>query len=225
MPFDAGFIELGHRCAPQAQIEVLAAVVEVQSGFDPLFVQSAAVRFKPTSIGEAVSDAVELLDQGKAVQLGLAGFEGTKLGETGLSVDGAFDACKSLRAAGQLLDVALDRAAAGGFQGDDLVKVALRTFVKTVGGDGDVSDVVRRMVEAKRRLSPVAAKLSAAFQKRLAADVAERAKADGARSSAVNDPRPAPGNAARIRVAAPWDVYGTHAGASVMMFSKQETRP
>jgi len=121
------FSDLAARCAPSVHPQTLRAVVQHESGFNPLAIGvngSSARSIKPRGAAEAVAIATDLIARGASVDLGLGQINSANLGWLGLSVAEAFDPCSNLAAAARVLtqnfvrerpqspndQVALDRA-------------------------------------------------------------------------------------------------------------------
>jgi type IV secretion system protein VirB1 len=101
------FLDLAQRCAPQVQVEVLAAVASVESGLNPYAVRINSdhpLKAQPTTKAEAIEVAAALVSAGKDVDLGLGGVNVSDLRRLGLSIAEAFDSCRSLNATGHLLN-------------------------------------------------------------------------------------------------------------------------
>lgn len=101
-----GFLSIAHQCAPMTEPAELAAIVSIESGFDPLAIRinSDKVLIKqPRSKVEAIEIATSLQIDGQDPDLGLGGLSLQSLNQLGLSIADAFDPCKNLAATGQLL--------------------------------------------------------------------------------------------------------------------------
>jgi type IV secretion system protein VirB1 len=97
---------LALRCAPGVAPETLLALSRVESGLDPLAIHAngpGARAPAARSVPEAVTAARALLATGRSVDLGLAQINSANLGPLGLSVETAFDPCRSLAAGAALL--------------------------------------------------------------------------------------------------------------------------
>jgi type IV secretion system protein VirB1 len=100
-------MDLADRCAPTAPSSVLASIVHVESGGDPLKigVNGAAHRvYAPASKAAAVALARQLIGQGDSVDLGLAQINSRNLPGLGLSIEEAFDGCRNLAAAATMIN-------------------------------------------------------------------------------------------------------------------------
>jgi len=207
LPLDTAFLDLAFQCAPAAQVETLAAVAEVQSGFDPL---SVLVNGKPMSsqgFGEAVSRAVEELQAGNSVRLGLMGLGAQQAVSQGGSLLAAFDGCKSLALAGDSLSAAQVTQDRAGRQSNSGPTSALEEFYREGGADSDAARKFAGQVAAARtaEAKAFAALMAARSAKPWVAEVA---------SAATATPPPAANPA--------WRVYGSDVRAGVLVFSKQE---
>lgn len=220
---DLAFVDLAHRCAPQIQLELLAAVVSVQSEFEPLMIRVAG-REAPRSkgVGEAVANAIEHIDQGKAVQLGLSGLEARELGALGIAMNDAFDGCKSLGALASVLQVGAVVAAKAGVEGAAVEQAMVLHLVKVTTVAGDQFTFARRVKEARQALAPTIAALAAQFSKRRPARAPELLAATSELAAPKLKPvATAAAETVTPRVAPAWDVYASGRGAGVLVFSKQ----
>ena len=100
---------LASHCAPAVAPQTLVSVARVESGFDPLVIgvnAPTAARIYSRSLPKAVSAATALIARGANIDIGLGQINSANLGRLGLSVADAFDPCRNLRAAGQVLQQA-----------------------------------------------------------------------------------------------------------------------
>lgn len=102
------FAHLAHTCAPAADPELLAAIVRVESGFNPFaigIVGDALVR-QPTHLAEAVATTRALSHGGLNFSIGLAQVNKAHFDRLGWGVDGrdGFEPCTNLQAAAQILE-------------------------------------------------------------------------------------------------------------------------
>jgi type IV secretion system protein VirB1 len=109
----ATLVALLLRCGLVTNAEVLAAIVSVESGGNPL---ALAVNgdFKlvrqPRDLGEAVAMARWLAEHGHSFDAGLAQVNSANLARLGLDAASVFDTCTNLRAASRVLEECLERA-------------------------------------------------------------------------------------------------------------------
>ncbi len=101
------FTDLAQTCAPAISIETLAAIVSLESQFQPFDVRvrgSSSLHQQPKNKAEAVETATVLMAEHKDVQLGLGGISIVELRKFDLSIADAFDPCLNLKATATLLD-------------------------------------------------------------------------------------------------------------------------
>ncbi|MBA8862735.1 type IV secretion system protein VirB1 [Ochrobactrum anthropi] len=112
-----GFVDLAQQCAPMMDSVELAAIVSVESGFNPLNIRISndkALREQPKSKEEAIAIATSLQVEGELVDLGLGGIGLQSLGQLGLTVADAFDPCKNIAATAHLIGTYYAAARVGG---------------------------------------------------------------------------------------------------------------
>ncbi|NTF50327.1 type IV secretion system protein VirB1 [Rhizobium rhizogenes] len=101
------FTDLAQTCAPAIAVETLAAVVSLESQFQPFDIRvsgSPSLHEQPTSKAAAIETATALMAEHQDVQLGLGGIGIAELRKFDLSISDAFDPCLNLRATATLLD-------------------------------------------------------------------------------------------------------------------------
>lgn len=102
----AAVLALSQACAPGVSAETLTAVAYVESRFNPFAIginRGPGPRRAPRTAPEAIRVARELLARGANLDLGLAQINSANLEWLGLPVETAFDPCRNLAAAGQVL--------------------------------------------------------------------------------------------------------------------------
>ncbi|WP_206951725.1 lytic transglycosylase domain-containing protein [Trinickia acidisoli] len=108
----ADFLALATRCAPHVDAHTLAALVSVESGYNPyaIGVVGAHLVRQPVSLEEALATVDNLTRLGYNFSLGLGQvnrYNLTRFGETTTSI---FDPCANLRVAGSILTECFARA-------------------------------------------------------------------------------------------------------------------
>ena len=98
-------IALMEQCAPQVAPVTLAAIVQQESGGNPLALHdnTSGKGYAPATVAEAARLARELIAQGHSVDIGLAQINSRNLPRLGLGVDQVLDPCANLRAAQTVL--------------------------------------------------------------------------------------------------------------------------
>ena len=98
-------VVLMEQCAPQIAPVTLAAIVQQESGGNPLAVHdnTSGKSYAPTTVAEAAQLTRELIGQGHSVDIGLAQINSRNLPRLGLGVDQVLDPCANLHAAQTVL--------------------------------------------------------------------------------------------------------------------------
>ncbi len=93
------------QCAPQIAPVTLAAIVQQESGGNPLALHdnTSGKSYRPASVAEAARIARALIAQGHSVDIGLAQINSRNLPRMGLDVEQVLDPCQNLRAAQTVL--------------------------------------------------------------------------------------------------------------------------
>jgi type IV secretion system protein VirB1 len=93
------------QCAPQVAPVTLAAIVQQESGGNPLALHDNATgkSYRPADMAEAAQLARELIAQGHSVDIGLAQINSRNLPSLGMTVDQVLQPCENLRAAQAVL--------------------------------------------------------------------------------------------------------------------------
>ncbi len=133
-------LELLHQCAPQVAPVTMAAIVQAESGGNPLVMWDNTTRrsYFPTSREQAIAILRTLMAAGHKVDVGIGQVDTENFRAYGLTPENAFDACTNLRAASRIL-VASWRQAQGNLTG------ALQAYNSgKPWGDGRYARVVYR---------------------------------------------------------------------------------
>jgi type IV secretion system protein VirB1 len=106
------FFLLAQNCAPSIEPQMLAAIVSVESGFNPFAIGVVGGRLErqPKNMDEALATANALQQGGWNFSLGLAQVNHANLKQHGLTYETAFDGCANLRASAAILNDCLTRA-------------------------------------------------------------------------------------------------------------------
>jgi type IV secretion system protein VirB1 len=92
-------------CAPGVETRTMEAIVQVESGGNPLALHDNTYRqsFAPRDLNEGATWANMLLALGHSLDIGLSQINSSNLGWLGLSVRDAFDPCRNLRGGSTIL--------------------------------------------------------------------------------------------------------------------------
>ncbi|ACM28416.1 lytic transglycosylase domain-containing protein [Rhizobium rhizogenes] len=149
------FTDLAQTCAPAIAIETLAAVVSLESQFQPFDIrvgESSSLHEQPKSKAEAIEAATALMAEHQDVQLGLGGIGIAELRKLDLSIADAFDPCLNLKATATLLDGYYRLAVRAGATRQQAERVMLQSYYgrsdPSVGKMAQYDDQVKS--EAKR---------------------------------------------------------------------------
>ena len=106
------FLALAHQCAPAVHPQTMAAVAQVESGFNPFAIGVVGSRLQrqPRNKAEAMATAKALEQAGLNFSLGLGQVNRHNLARYGLDYDSAFDPCANLRAGSLILKECFERA-------------------------------------------------------------------------------------------------------------------
>jgi type IV secretion system protein VirB1 len=93
------------RCAPHVGRVTMSAIVQVESGGDPLAIGDNTTResYRPRDRATAEALARELIALGHSLDLGIAQINQANLGRLGLDLSTVFDPCANLGAASAIL--------------------------------------------------------------------------------------------------------------------------
>jgi len=98
-------IALMEQCAPAIAPVTMAAVVQQESGGNPLALHDNTTgrSYRPASLAETAQLARDLIAQGHSVDIGLAQINSRNLSSLGMTVDQVLQPCENLRAAQAVL--------------------------------------------------------------------------------------------------------------------------
>jgi len=100
------FLALAQQCAPSVSPHTIAAIVQVESNFNPyaIGVVGGSLKKQPTSKEEALRATKQLLSENKNFSVGIAQINRHNLPAYSATFEQAFDACKSLNMGAQILE-------------------------------------------------------------------------------------------------------------------------
>ncbi|HEX5263922.1 MAG TPA: lytic transglycosylase domain-containing protein [Phenylobacterium sp.] len=161
MPLDLSAMQtLAEACAPSVAPATLLAISKVESGFDPLVIGvngPAPRRLSFKSPSGAAAAARQLIAEGASVDLGLGQINSRNLAGLGLSVEAAFDPCRNLTAAAQVLVGGYLRTAHAVGQEQDSLRTALSYYNTGRPDRGFANGYVTKVLAAAGRIVPALA--------------------------------------------------------------------
>lgn len=124
------FLALAQECAPTVAPQTMAAVVRVESSFNPFAIGVVGGRLarQPTNAAEAIATANQLHSEGWNFSLGIAQVNRHNLPKFGIGYAEAFDACTSLRVGSKILEECFTRAAKTGLQDQAALHAAFSCY-------------------------------------------------------------------------------------------------
>lgn len=124
------FMALAQQCAPSVDAQTMAAVVRVESGFNPFAIGVVGGRLErqPRDKAEAVLTARALEAAGYNFSLGVGQVNRHNLARYQLDYEKAFDACESLRASSAILTECFTRAKSRYRQQQHALQAALSCY-------------------------------------------------------------------------------------------------
>ena len=107
------FGQLALRCAPSVAPSTLASIARTESGFEPLSIHdnTTGTSGAPATRDIAIQIASKLLEAGHSVDIGIMQINSANFARLGLTLEAAFDPCKSVAAGAAVL--------ASGYTGGD----------------------------------------------------------------------------------------------------------
>lgn len=218
------FLDLAQNCAPQIATETIAAVVSIESVFQPFAIRINTDRplaEQPKTRAEAIETATILISEGHDIDLGLGGINSGNLGRLGMSVSDTFDFCLNIKASAALLEGYYQIALQGGATTAQAEAVMLRSYFGN--GDASVGEMVgydKKVLAERERLSSQLDNIEIVEAQPQALPARERA---GESSAVAADSRPAEKSQQRSQASVPrWDVYNLGRQSSVLVFSNEQ---
>lgn len=215
------FVDVAQQCAPQIVTETLAAVVSVESGFQPFAIRinsNHPLADQPKTRAEAIETASILIADGIDIDLGLAGINSGDLGQLGLSVSDAFDFCLNLKASASLLDVYYRVAVEGGATDTQAETVMLRSYYGH--GDPSLGEMVgydKRVLAERKRL--VERLHAIEISQEQASEPQRRDRTADHTASSDAGPTSEPSRSRTEPPTPQWDVFNSGRRSSVLVFS------
>jgi type IV secretion system protein VirB1 len=189
------FGQLARECAPSAAPATLASIARTESAFEPFSIHdnTTGTSVTPASRASATQTAARLLAAGHSVDIGLMQINAHNFGSLGLTLEAAFDPCRSIAAAATILA----RDYAGGESHADqqaALRVALSKYNTGDAENGFANGYVHKVERAALQVIPA---LDVAMPATISAGEARTA-------AAQTDPNAPPS----------WDVWAAYAYAA-----------
>jgi type IV secretion system protein VirB1 len=149
------FGQLALRCAPSVAPSTLASIARTESGFEPLSIHdnTTGTSGAPATRDLAIQIASKLLGAGHSVDIGIMQINSANFARLGLTLEAAFDPCKSVAAGAAVL--------AGGYTGGDThegqqaaLRVALSEYNTGDAQRGFTNGYVHKVELAARGIVP-----------------------------------------------------------------------
>lgn len=124
-------LDLIAACAPQVAPPTIAAIIQVESGGNPLAIGingPLKLPYRPANISDAARLARAVMQAGYSVDLGLMQINSRNLPGLGLTVEEVFDPCTNLRAGASILTRGYLGATRRWGPGQDALKAALSAY-------------------------------------------------------------------------------------------------
>lgn len=104
--------DLIHLCAPDLAPVTIAAIVQQESGGNPLLLHDNTTRLtlRPKTVAEAAKLAQALISSGHSIDIGLAQINSKNLPTMRLEIEDALDPCTNLRAAQAIMKKAWEQS-------------------------------------------------------------------------------------------------------------------
>ncbi|RDK01135.1 lytic transglycosylase domain-containing protein [Paraburkholderia lacunae] len=153
----AAFLTLAQQCAPAVAPATTAAVVRVESGFNPyaIGVVHGRLQRQPVNLGEAVATARALDAAGWNYSAGLAQVNRSNWSHFGLTPETVFDPCRNLAASAAILQGCFERAkgahAGTHAQVQDALRAGLSCYASGDFSSGFRTGYVQRVVAQAAR--------------------------------------------------------------------------
>lgn len=211
------FTDLAETCAPVIAIETLAAVVSLESNFQPFNIRingGLPLGRRPTSKAEAIEAATTLIAEHQAIQLGLGGVGIEELRKLNLTVSNAFDPCLNLKATATLLDGYYRLAIRAGATSIQAERVMLQSFYGR--SDPSLGAMVQYDAQVQREAERLSAGLTSLTigQEPGEQDAASPQASPNAKGEALQQPvAPAPS----------WDVFNAARRSSALIFQNDQS--
>lgn len=159
------FLTLAQQCAPAVAPPTMAAIVRVESDFNPyaIGVVHGRLRRQPVNLGEAVATTRKLDAAGWNYSVGLAQVNRANWARVGLTPETVFDPCRNLAAGAAILQGCFERAERERMQAQDALRAGLSCYASGDFSSGFRTGYVQRVVAQAARPDPVVPAIATDF--------------------------------------------------------------
>lgn len=210
------FLDLAQTCAPTIASETLAAIVSLESRFEPFAIRvnsGATLSVQPTTKVKAIAFATSLAAERHDIQLGLGGIGMEELRQLNLSISDAFDPCRNLRATATILDGYYRLAVKAGADPSRAEQVMLHSYYGR--NDPSVGAMVRYDEQVRQEESRLASTITTLM---IEDDGRERELNEAPLVEAIGDARKDEALADQTASVPSWDVFRSRRRSSVLVF-------
>jgi type IV secretion system protein VirB1 len=125
------FVSLAQQCAPDVHYDTMRRIAHVESSFNPFAIGVVADQLErqPRSHAEAIATAKRLEREGRNYSVGLMQINMKNFRQYGLTLETAFEPCRNVGAAGQILKDCFARARESARASDSGEQGALRAAI------------------------------------------------------------------------------------------------
>lgn len=214
------FLDLAQTCAPTIAAETLAAIVSLESRFEPFAIRvnsRATLSEQPTTKVEAIAIATSMAAGRQDIQLGLGGIGLEELRKLNLSISDAFDPCLNLRATATILDGYYRLAVKAGADPGRAEQVMLHSYYGR--NDPSVGAMVRYDEQVRQEKSRLASTITTLM---IEDDGRERELNEAPLVEAIGDSRKDEALADQTVSVPSWDVFRSRRRSSVLVFQNSQ---
>jgi len=228
---DAPIAAIIQHCVPSAKPEWLVPLMQVESGLNPYAIRLNSGNTpieQPKTKAEAIALATQLMTEGADIDLGLGGIRVNELAQHGLTVAQVFELCANIKATALILQGYYGKAQLAGLKDND----ALSYMYAAYYGAGDAA--LGRAAEYDARVMAQYARVKDVLTDvRLAPSPRALPARIGSHKPVLAHAEPAPvavkpaqaPETRQVSLSASqtsprWDVYGSSAPSTLLVFSK-----
>ncbi|MBY5787609.1 lytic transglycosylase domain-containing protein [Rhizobium leguminosarum] len=212
------FVDLAQNCAPMVEIRTLAAVISLESGFQPFAIRinsGPPLERQPASKAEAIELATSFAADHQDIQIGLGGIGLEELRRLKLSISDAFDPCLNLKATATLLDGYYRLALRAGADAIRAENVMLQSYYGR--DDPSVGEMIKYDQQVRQEMVRLPSDLASLT-------VAEpREEAPRADRLARRETSPPEQFLPQSGEAASWDVFNARRSSQVLVFQNERS--